>query len=83
MSPVLRRKNIKIKLVDNTDNNYNVFVDGQRFQQILIKLIENAYYHSFKSDTIILTLNNRDEDESLNFSIEIKDQGKGIDSCKL
>lgn len=32
MGPVLRRKNIKIKLVDNTDNNYNVFVDGERFQ---------------------------------------------------
>lgn len=45
--------------------------------------MENAYHHSFKSDTIILTLNNREEDECLNFSIEIKDQGKGIDSTKL
>ena len=32
MSPMLRRKNIKIKLIDNIDENYNVMVDADRLQ---------------------------------------------------
>lgn len=71
--PLAQKKNIK--LVKNIDEDFEIFADYQKIQQILYNLISNAIKYSPNDDKVEITVSKTDE----SFKISIHDNGIGID----
>lgn len=73
LSPLAQKKNINLK--KSYDEDFEVFADYQKIQQILYNLVSNAVKYSPENDEVEIAVNADDE----NFRILVHDNGIGID----
>lgn len=68
-----------ITLINNISSttNYCIYVDDNRFKQILINLLSNAVKYNSKNGTVILSC---EEVDGQNLKFNVKDQGEGLTS---
>ncbi|KAB8139127.1 HAMP domain-containing histidine kinase [Gracilibacillus oryzae] len=72
ISPVYEEKNID--LTTSCPRNIIACVDPERFQQVLINILDNARKHTFNGGQVSLSVNQSDQETS----IIITDNGEGI-----
>ena len=73
LSPLAQKKNINLK--KSYDEDFEVFADYQKIQQILYNLVSNAIKYSPENNEVEIAVNADDE----NFRILVHDNGIGID----
>jgi len=54
LKPLVDKRNIKIVNNISKDSDHLIFVDIQRFKQVLINLISNAVKYNFKNVTVTI-----------------------------
>ncbi|WP_379970470.1 sensor histidine kinase [Ectobacillus sp. sgz5001026] len=72
VQPVYKDKHIHISCTCPKD--VTILIDQQRFEQVIINLLNNAYTHSKEDSNLFLTA----VENSSNVQIEIRDEGEGI-----
>lgn len=72
VQPVYRDKSIHISCACPKD--VMLLLDHQRFEQVILNLLSNAYTHSLEGSNIFLTA----VENSSNVQIEVRDEGEGI-----
>ncbi|MBC8284437.1 MAG: response regulator [Nitrospinae bacterium] len=75
IKPLAEKQNINIILPLTKNNDYKVFVDPQRFKQVLINLISNAVKYNRENGTVTIRCQKTPNN---NIQIDIKDTGRGI-----
>lgn len=73
LMPLAHKKNITINTIINED--FEVFADYQKIQQILYNLVSNAVKYSPENDEVDISVFHNDE----SYRIEVHDNGIGID----
>lgn len=73
LKPLAKQKNVKL-IIDYTED-FEVYADYQKLQQILYNLISNAIKYSPKDDEVVISA----EKEAKNFVLKVHDNGIGID----
>lgn len=73
----LAEKEMEIRI--HTDNEYNVFADKERIEQVIVNLLQNAIEYSNKKAPIDIFLMK----DSQNVSVLIQDYGDGMEEDQL
>lgn len=74
---ILNQKNIHLNIIGS--QQFEAKLDYARMQQVLINLVINAYKYSPDNSTISIDI----EQSPKSFSIQISDEGEGIDAADL
>ena len=74
---ILNQKNINLNIIGS--QQFEAKLDYARMQQVLINLVINAYKYSPDNSTISIDI----EQSPKSFSIQISDEGEGIDAADL
>src|SRR5699024_2176816 len=72
IKPAYAEKNITLSISCPPDTM--AYIDYERFQQVLLNILDNAGKHSFEGDHVTLEVNENDQD----IQIVVKDEGEGI-----
>ncbi|WP_188453345.1 sensor histidine kinase [Virgibacillus oceani] len=72
ISPLYEEKNITLSVV--CPQNIIVFIDPERFQQVLVNILDNARKYTSVGGQVLLKVSRKDDD----ISIIISDNGEGI-----
>ncbi|RDI45863.1 signal transduction histidine kinase [Falsibacillus pallidus] len=72
LRPAYKNKNIKLSFT--CPKNLFAQIDQQRFEQVLINLLNNSYRHAYEGSTISVII----QPLSNFIQIEVKDEGEGI-----
>lgn len=73
LKPLAKQKNVR--LIIDYEEDFEVFADYQKIQQILYNLVSNAIKYSPKDDEVVITAKKEDKD----FILTVHDNGIGID----
>ena len=73
LMPLAKKKNIEVKV--NMTDDFQVFADYQKIQQILYNLLSNAIKYSPGNDVVDISVSASDD----SFKIAVHDNGIGID----
>ena len=72
------KKNIKIRIIKNTDK-LNVKADYDAMMQVFINLLDNAINYSKENSNITINFDEETNNDKLYLKISIKDEGDGIE----
>ena len=73
LKPLAKQK--KVRLIIDYEEDFEVFADYQKIQQILYNLVSNAIKYSPKDDEVVITA----KEENKDFILTVHDNGIGID----
>lgn len=74
ITPAFSEKNIELMMRCPPD--IDAFVDPERFQQVLLNILDNARKHSYENSRIMLEADRNEQDGTI--QIGISDKGEGI-----